>query len=265
LTLKHVSHHYFSKDSYTKALNDISISVQEGEFIALVGPSGCGKSTLLSIISGILEQTEGNVLLEGKSIHSSKTDIGYMLQQDYLFPWKTILENVLIGPKIKHRKTEDTKKRANELLAEVGLPNVAGAFPGSLSGGMRQRVALVRTLMTNPKILLVDEPFSALDYQTRLKLESIVSDLLRSYRKTAVLVTHDIGEAISMSDRIFLMNANPGSIANVFEVPIELRDEKPFYVRRHPKYQPLFDRVWEALNQTESPEEEKVVLNNHAT
>lgn len=265
LTLEHVSHHYFSKDSYTKALDDISFSMKEGEFIALVGSSGCGKSTLLSIIAGIMEQTAGDVLLEGKSIRESRTAIGYMLQQDYLFPWKTIIENVLIGPKVNHRKTNDTKKRANELLTEVGLPHVADDYPDSLSGGMRQRVALVRTLMTDPKILLVDEPFSALDYQTKLKLENIVSDLLRSYQKTAILVTHDIGEAISMCDRIFLMNANPGSIANVFEVPIELRNEQPFYVRRHPKYQILFDRIWEALNQTESSSEEKAVLNNHAT
>lgn len=265
LTLEHVSHHYFSKESYTKALDDISFSVQEGEFIALVGPSGCGKSTLLSIIAGIMEQTVGDVLLEGKPMHQSKTSIGYMLQQDYLFPWKTIIDNVLIGPRINQQKTADAKKRADKLLTEVGLPHVANAFPSSLSGGMRQRVALVRTLMTNPKILLVDEPFSALDYQTKLKLENIVSDLLRSYRKTAVLVTHDIGEAISMSDRILLMNANPGSIANIFEVPIELRNEQPFYVRRHPKYQPLFDRIWEALNRTESPDPERVVLSDDAT
>ncbi|GGB36927.1 putative ABC transporter ATP-binding protein YtlC [Lentibacillus populi] len=264
LTLEHVSHHYFSKKSYTKALEDISLSVKDGEFVALLGPSGCGKSTILSIIAGIIKQTTGEVLLEGKPVPESELAIGYMLQQDYLFPWKTIIENVLIGPKIGHKKTNDIKEKALELLEEVGLANVADAYPGSLSGGMRQRVALVRTLITNPKILLLDEPFSALDYQTKLKLEDLVSELLRSYQKTAVLVTHDIGEAISMSDRILLMNANPGSITTVFEVPIELRNEKPFFVRRHPKYQLLFDKIWEALNK-EDATKEKVVQDQHET
>ncbi|MEN1970298.1 ABC transporter ATP-binding protein [Lentibacillus sp. N15] len=264
LTLEHVSHLYFSKKSYTKALDDISFSMKEGEFVALLGPSGCGKSTLLSIISGIIKQTAGDVLLEGKPLRESSMAIGYMLQQDYLFPWKTIIENVLIGPKIRHDKTNETTKKALELLDEVGLTDVAESYPSSLSGGMRQRVALVRTLITDPKILLLDEPFSALDYQTKLKLEDIVSDLLKSYKKTAVLVTHDIGEAISMSDRILLMKSNPGAVANVFEVPIELRNEQPFFVRRHPKYQPLFDSIWEALNQGETAEKERVVLENHA-
>lgn len=265
LTLEHISHHYFSKTGYTKALDDISFSMEEGEFVALLGPSGCGKSTLLSIIAGIIQQTSGDVLLEGKPLRPSAMAIGYMLQQDYLFPWKTIIENVLIGPKISRKNTNEATEKALDLLNEVGLTNVAKSYPTSLSGGMRQRVALVRTLMTDPKILLLDEPFSALDYQTKLKLEDIVADLLRSYKKTAVLVTHDIGEAISMSDRILLMRANPGAVANIFEVPIELRNETPFYVRRHPKYQPLFDKIWEALNQGETAEKEKVVTNYHAT
>ncbi|WP_106496838.1 ABC transporter ATP-binding protein [Lentibacillus sp. Marseille-P4043] len=265
LTLEHVSHHYFSKKSYTKALDDISFSVRDGEFVALLGPSGCGKSTILSIIAGIMEQTTGDVLLEGKSLRESKLAIGYMLQQDYLFPWKTIIDNVLIGPKIGRKKINDSKEEALQLLKEVDLPAVANAYPDSLSGGMRQRVALVRTLITNPKILLLDEPFSALDYQTKLKLEDLVSKLLRSYHKTAILVTHDIGEAISMSDRILLMDANPGSIAKVFEVPIELRNETPFLVRRHPKYQLLFDRIWDALNDNDSTSNKKVVPNTDAT
>ncbi|MBY7143928.1 ABC transporter ATP-binding protein [Virgibacillus sp. NKC19-3] len=260
LTLDQVTHHYFSKHSFTKALDNISLSVKEGEFVALLGPSGCGKSTILSIIAGIMKQTSGHVLLQQKPISDSELAIGYMLQQDYLFPWKTIMSNVLLGPKINNDNTAETKEKALELLNNVGLPNVADAYPSALSGGMRQRVALVRTLINDPKIFLLDEPFSALDYQTKLKLEDQVSDLLNMYHKTTVLVTHDIGEAIAMADRICIMKANPGGIDKIFEVPIELRDEKPFSVRRHPKYQILFDKIWETLEHEDTdPSESKVV------
>lgn len=252
LTLDRVSHHYFSKENYTKALNDISFSIEEGEFISILGPSGCGKSTILSIIAGIIPQTEGEVLLKQQKIEETKLGIGYMLQQDYLFPWKTILDNVLLGPKINKNNTNKLKEKAFDLLEEVGLGDVVKDYPSSLSGGMRQRAALVRTLITEPEVLLLDEPFSALDYLTKLKLENLVSDILKTYKKTAILVTHDIGEAISMSDRIFVMETNPGTISKEFDVPIELRNEKPFYVRRHPKYQVLFDKVWETLTKTET-------------
>ncbi|MFS0674405.1 ABC transporter ATP-binding protein [Ornithinibacillus sp. 179-J 7C1 HS] len=252
LTLENVTHHYFTKDGYTKALDDISFSVKEGEFVSLLGPSGCGKSTILSIVSGIMDQTLGKVHLDNKPIDESELAIGYMLQQDYLFPWKTILDNVLIGPKIQENIHVDLKEKAVELLNEVGLKNVENQYPSSLSGGMRQRVALVRTLITDPKILLLDEPFSALDFQTKLKLEDLVYKLLHAYHKTAILVTHDIGEAIAMSDRIIVMSANPGKIAKTFEVPIELRNEMPFLVRRHPKYQSIFDKVWEELNKNDT-------------
>ncbi|QKY69754.1 ABC transporter ATP-binding protein [Lentibacillus sp. CBA3610] len=262
LTLDHLSHHYFSKKNYTKALDDISFSVKDGEFVALLGPSGCGKSTILSIIAGIIEHTAGEVYVGEQPLRKSELDIGYMLQQDYLFPWKSIIDNVLIGPKIGRDQSSETKKRAVDLLEQVGLANITDSYPDSLSGGMRQRVALVRTLITNPKILLLDEPFSALDYQTKLKLEDLVWDLLQKYNKTSVLVTHDIGEAIAMSDRIILMDANPGSIAKTFEVPLELRNEKPFSARRHPKYQILFDKVWEALNQNEAGSQQTKVVDS---
>lgn len=263
VNLAHVSHHYFSKKGYTKALDDVSFSIQEGEFVALLGPSGCGKSTILSIIAGIMEQTAGKVLLEDQPIRESEMAIGYMLQQDYLFPWKTIIDNVLLGPKISNALKKDTVKKANEMLEEVGLSGVAEDYPSSLSGGMRQRVALVRTLINDPKILLLDEPFSALDYQTKLKLEVLVAKLLKTYNKTTILVTHDIGEAIAMSDKIFIMDANPGTIAKTFDVPIELRNETPFLVRRHPKYQILFDKIWKELETEENESvSTKVVTSN---
>lgn len=175
-----------------------------------------------------------------------------MLQQDYLFPWKTIIENVLLGPKIQNKDKQELRKRAMELLEEIGLPNVIDSYPPALSGGMRQRAALARTLITDPKIFLLDEPFSALDYQSKLKLEDLVAEILTAYNKTSVLVTHDIGEAIAMSDKIYLMKANPGAIAEIFEVPIEIRNLSPFQARKHQKYQQLFDRVWEELNALET-------------
>ncbi|MFC2947121.1 ABC transporter ATP-binding protein [Virgibacillus sediminis] len=252
LTMDKVSHHYFSSKGYTKALDQVSFSVKEGEFIALLGPSGCGKSTILSILAGIIQPTGGNVLLQEKPISHSTLAIGYMLQQDYLFPWKSIMENVLLGPKLSHTDTEEMKAAALDMLEEVGLPEVADFYPSSLSGGMRQRAALVRTLINDPKILLLDEPFSALDYQTKLKLEDLVSNILKTYRKTTILVTHDIGEAIAMSDRILMMNANPRTIAKSFEVPVELRNEAPFQARKHPKYQLLFEKIWSELDKREN-------------
>src|SRR5690625_3718432 len=158
------------------------------------------------------------------------------------------MDNILLGPKINEAITDETMDLAHNLLEDVNLTHKKNNYPSELSGGMRQRIALVRTLITNPEILLFDEPFSALDYVTKLKLENLVAKLMKTYHKTAVLVTHDLGEAISMSDKIFLMEPSPGRIAKTFEVPGELREEAPFFVRRHPKYQPIFDEVWQHLS-----------------
>jgi len=255
LTLENVTHYYFSKNDYTKALDDVSLSIEEGEFVSIIGPSGCGKSTILSIVAKLMKHTDGNILLKNKPLQDSNLKVGYMLQQDYLFPWKTIMENILIGPKINGSFTDNTIDRAKELLKEVGLEDTEEAYPDELSGGMRQRVALVRTLIIDPEILLFDEPFSALDYVIKLRLENLVAKLMKTYHKTVILVTHDLGEAISMSDRIFLMEPGPGRIAKTFKVPTEIREETPFLVRRHPKYQPLFDEIWKYLNADESDNE----------
>lgn len=252
LTLENVSHYYFSKSGSTKALDNINLTIESGEFVSILGPSGCGKSTILSIIARLIKQTEGSVKLQGKDHFHSPLAIGYMLQQDYLFPWKTILDNVLIGPTITKSISKRTVDKAKTMLDEVGLTNVFNDYPSELSGGMRQRVALVRTLINDPPLLLLDEPFSALDYLTKLKLENLVSKLLKSYNKTAILVTHDIGEAISMSDRIILMDASPGKIVKTFAIPTSIRDEIPFYVRRHPDYQAIFDKVWHHFNKYEN-------------
>lgn len=249
LTLENVSHYYFSTSGYTKALDNVSITIQAGEFVSIIGPSGCGKSTILSIIAKLMKQTEGDIKVNQVPLPESNLSIGYMLQQDYLFPWKTILENLLLGPKINNKLDDSMIEQARKLLKEVHLEHTENDYPDSLSGGMRQRISLVRTLMTDPDILLFDEPFSALDYVTKLKLENIVAEMMKTYHKTTILVTHDLGEAISMSDTIVLMKSSPGEVAKVFSVPEELRKETPFLVRRHPSYQALFDEIWQQLNE----------------
>lgn len=251
LTVHDVHHIYVTKDSAMKALENINLSVHEGEFISFLGPSGCGKTTLLSIIASLIKPTEGWVTIAGKKVTETSSDVGYMLQQDYLFPWKTIQENVTVGLKIIDRLTPENKARCLELLREIGLEHVQTQYPYQLSGGMRQRAALVRTLATNPKILLLDEPFSALDFQTKLKLEDLVFQTLKEYKKTALLVTHDIGEAIAMSDRIFMLSANPGKIAKVYDVPADLKNLLPFHARQHPQYGILFQELWEELDEIE--------------
>ena len=249
LQIENVSHLYLSKNEASVALEDITLSVEKGEFISLLGPSGCGKTTLLSIVSGLMKPTEGSVTISGYNVLENREDIGYMLQQDYLFPWKNIKENILIGPKLLNKLDQEHEANAVALLEQIGLRDVLAKFPRELSGGMRQRVALVRTLATNPSLLLLDEPFSALDFQTKLKLEDLVSSTLKSFGKTAILVTHDIGEAVAMSDRIFLLSPHPGKIQKEFIVPNEVRDLSPFTARNHPDYNEIFQSIWKEMEQ----------------
>ncbi|MBS4200095.1 ABC transporter ATP-binding protein [Bacillus sp. FJAT-49732] len=251
LEVKQVAHFYFTPSTSTKALEDISFSIEEGEFISLLGPSGCGKTTMLSILAGLFPPTSGSIMIDHESPETNSNLIGYMLQQDYLFPWKTIEENIFLGLKLNGRLNEETKKNALLFLKQIGLEGVEKQFPRQLSGGMRQRAALARTMAVNPKLLLLDEPFSALDYQTKLKLEDLVFETLRAYKKTAILVTHDIGEAISMSDRIVLFSAKPGRIHRIFDVPEELRHVTPFEVRGKEAYNDIFQTIWKELESLE--------------
>jgi NitT/TauT family transport system ATP-binding protein len=257
LHVQDIYHTYFTKASATTALSNISLTVEEGEFVSFLGPSGCGKTTLLSIISSLLKPTQGSVLLENKPVSTSKNEIGYMLQQDYLFPWKTIEENILLGLKLSKQLNENTRLAALSLLSQIGLKGVENQLPKQLSGGMRQRVALVRTLATEPKLLMLDEPFSALDYQTKLKLEDLVSRTLDEFGKTAILVTHDIGEAIAMSDRIFLFSSKPGKIHKIFEMPEDLKGLSPFEARNHEAFQGVFQTIWKELESLDPREEER--------
>lgn len=251
LKLNNIHHTYFTKKSATTALSNISLEMEEGEFISFLGPSGCGKTTLLSIIAGLIKPTSGTVTLENKKIEEAKGEIGYMFQQDYLFPWKTIEENILLGLKLAGPIPAKKKKFALYLLEEMGLKGFESVYPKQLSGGMRQRVALVRTLATEPKLLMLDEPFSALDYQTKLRLEDLVVKTLKSFGKTAILVTHDIGEAIAMSDRIYLFTPRPGKLYKTFHIPKELREIPPFQARNHEVFPHVFQEIWKELEHIE--------------
>ncbi|WP_347549197.1 ABC transporter ATP-binding protein [Pseudalkalibacillus hwajinpoensis] len=251
LQLESVTHVYLTKSEAKEAISDLSFSIDEGEFVSILGPSGCGKSTLLSIISGLIQSTEGIITLQDKIIDRPGERMGYMLQQDYLFPWKTIEDNCFLGLKLLNRLTEERKAKTLELLDDMGLRDVRHAYPDQLSGGMRQRVALVRTLATDPDLLLLDEPFSALDYQTKLKLEDLVFMTLKEHKKTALLVTHDIGEAIAMSDRVILLSPRPGKIARTFQIPAYLRELIPFEARNDPAFPEHFQEIWKELDSLE--------------
>ncbi|GAF64221.1 ABC transporter ATP-binding protein [Bacillus sp. TS-2] len=252
IIIDHISKIYVTKKEAQLALKDISFTIEDGEFISVIGPSGCGKTTLLSMISGILEPTKGSITLNGHPIEPKTTNVGYMLQQDYLFPWLTIENNIMTGMRMKNTLTAESKEKALFLLQKMGLFEKKDLYPNQLSGGMRQRVALVRMLASNPLFMLLDEPFSALDYQTKLKLEDLVFTTLKKERKTAILVTHDIGEAISMSDRIILLNSQPGRIHRIFNVPKSLRVKVPFEARQSPQFTEQFNIIWEELESLES-------------
>lgn len=254
IQLKDVDLAYVTDHAATLALQDMNLSVEDGELISLVGPSGCGKTTLLSLIAGLIPPSRGLVLLHGKPVTGPTPEVGYMLQQDYLFPWRSIVDNVLLGLELTNRLTKQSAELAEELLEGMGLSGTARLYPHQLSGGMRQRVALARTLATNPDLLLLDEPFSALDYQTKLQLEDLVVDTLKQRRKTGILVTHDLSEAIAVSDRVIVLGSRPGRIRSVFEVPKNIREALPFYAREEPGFNALFHEIWGELEASERRE-----------
>ena len=233
LELKNIGKKYQAKNGEIEALKNVNLKVQEGEFVSIIGPSGCGKSTLLSIIAGLEKQTSGEVLKKG--------EIGYMLQTDSLLPWRTIYKNVLFGLEIRKIKTLENEKYAQELLKKYNYPN-------QLSGGMRQRVALIRTLATRPSILLLDEAFSALDYQTRIMVTNDIFQILKNEKITAVMVTHDISEAISMSDRVVVLTNRPGTVNKIHEIDFEMENRNPINCRESPKFSKYFDTIWKELD-----------------
>ena len=238
---------YQTPTEETMAVKDVSFSVEEGQFVSIVGPSGCGKSTLLSCIASLTAQQKGSILLQGKDIKTQRSDIGYMLQSDNLMPWRSIYKNVLIGLEIRNQLTEENIEYVNSLLKKYGLWQFKDSFPARLSGGMRQRVALIRTLAIKPKLLLLDEAFSALDYQTRVNVSRDVFSILRKENKTLVMVTHDIPEAISMSDKVVILSSRPSVVKK--ELNIDLSDIDPVKRRNHPAFQGYFNTIWKELSQ----------------
>ncbi len=242
LEIKNLHKDYYTKEGIITAINNINLNVKQGEFIAIVGPSGCGKSTLLSILCGLTDKTSGTI-----SYPSGSKTLGYMLQQDSLFPWLTILDNCLLGLKVTHTLTDDKRKKVINLLETYGLKDFIYSYPKSLSGGMRQRVALIRTLAINPDILLLDEAFSALDYQTRLAVSDDVYKIIKKEHKTAIMITHDISEAISMADRVIILSNRPATTKK--ELTINLTNKStPIENRKCQEFASYYDEIWKELD-----------------
>ena len=251
LELKHIYYSYHTMDGETSALSDISFTMKEGEFVAVVGPSGCGKSTLLSLVCGLLQPEKGRIRVRGKELKESTTNIGYMLQHDQLFEWRTIYNNVILGLEGQHMLTTKSRQKAHELLDTYGLSRFENARPSQLSGGMRQRAALVRTLVLEPDILLLDEPFSALDYQTRLRVSDDIGQIIRREKKTAILVTHDLSEAVSLADRVIILSPRPATIRQTLPLIFELEEDTPLNRRGAPEFKTYFNLIWKELNSNE--------------
>ncbi len=248
LKVLNIEQKYQAENGEITAIKDISFSAEKGEFISIVGPSGCGKSTLLSIISGILKPTNGEIYVNGKQIKEISSQIGYMLQKDNLLDWRTIYKNVLFGLEIRKIKTRENMERAENLLKTYGLYEFRDKYPSQLSGGMRQRAALIRTLAINPDILLLDEAFSALDYQTRLTVTDDVFRILKQEQVTTVMVTHDIPESISMSDKILVLTERPALLKDTVAINFEMENRTPLSCRNNPKFSRYFNHIWKELS-----------------
>ena len=241
LEIKNLYKIYHNEKDETMAIKDLSFSIEPNEIVAIVGPSGCGKSTLLSILANIEKQSSGEIIFKDQK------DIGYMLQSDSLFPWLSIKENCLLGLKIKKEKNLESINNVLNLLNKYGLGDFIDKYPNNLSGGMKQRCALIRTMATNPNILLLDEPYSALDYQTRLALSDDMYRIIKNEKKTAILITHDIAEAICMADRIIVLTKRPCSIKKIYQINLKNKDT-PINNRKDPNFNYYYDMIWRDLD-----------------
>jgi NitT/TauT family transport system ATP-binding protein len=230
-----------------EAIRNISFELEKGETLAIVGPSGCGKSTLFNAIAGLIEPSAGSVVVEGKRVDRATGHVGYMLQKDLLLPWRSVLDNILLGLEVRGAVTQADRARVLEMVHRYGLAGFESAKPAQLSGGMRQRVAFMRTLAIDPGVILLDEPFSALDFQTRLVLQAEVMAVIRERGKSVVLVTHDIGEAITMADRIVVLTNRPAQVKSVHRIDLDPEERNPIKVRSSEKYNQLFQAIWAEL------------------
>lgn len=251
LSLKNIGYSYHSLQGQTAALTDISFHINEGEFVAIVGPSGCGKSTLLSIIAGLLKPEEGTIAFNNPNGSLTYPKIGYMLQRDHLFEWRTIYQNAILGLEIANKLTEENKQYVLKLLKDYDLYKFKDKKPSELSGGMKQRAALIRTLATSPQILLLDEPFSALDYQTRLNVSADICRIIRRQNKTALLITHDLSEAISLADRVIILSRRPATVKTELDIKLTISGDSPLAARNAPEFTTYFNQLWEALSYEE--------------
>ena len=240
LEVKNICKTYQAKNGEIEALKNISFDIKEGEYISIIGPSGCGKSTLLSIISGLENKSSGEIYIDGK--------IGYMLQKDNLLEWRTIYKNVLLGLEIQKENTLENREYVEKLLKKYGLYEFKEKYPAQLSGGMRQRVALIRTLALKPDLLLLDEPFSALDYQTRISVSNDVCNIIKNEKKTLIIVTHDISEAISMCNKIIVMSKRPSTIKKTYNIDYDFDRTNPIKSRSSKEFMEYYEKIWEDLN-----------------
>jgi NitT/TauT family transport system ATP-binding protein len=251
LIVNNLSYIYHTLKEETKALDNISFSLNKGEFISIVGPSGCGKSTLLSLIADLLKVTIGEIKINEGILDNPKHFIGYMLQKDHLFEWRNVYDNILLGLEVAKMKTPENIKYVDRLIDKYDLTGFKLHKPSQLSGGMRQRAALIRTLALKPDILLLDEPFSALDYQTRLNVADDMYKIIKEEKKTAILVTHDIAEAISMADRVLVLSKRPASIKKILPIDFSIENRTPFTSRSATEFSSYFNQIWKELDTIE--------------
>ena len=237
LNITNLSKSFFTLDGEVEVLKDLNIDLKEGEKLAIVGPSGCGKSTILNLISNLIKPSSGTINLKG--------DVGYMFQKDNLLEWRNIYKNITLGLEIKGKINDDQKNKINDLLKKYGLYEFRNSYPSELSGGMRQRVALIRTLVLNPSILLLDEPFSALDAQTKIAVNEDVYNIVTKENKSVILVTHDISEAISMSDKIIVLTNRPAKVKSIYHPNI--KGASPIQRRESPDFSIWFEKIWREL------------------
>ena len=229
------------------AISSISFKLGQGEILGIVGPSGCGKTTLFNIIAGLLPPTAGMILVNGKRVQEASGHVGYMLQKDLLLPWRSVIDNVTLGLQVRGVPAKESKEIADNLIKAYGLKGFEHTYPAALSGGMRQRVAFMRTLAFSPDVILLDEPFSALDSQTRLLLQADVIRIIRERNCSVVLVTHDVGEAITMCDRIVVITSRPGRVKSVHTIGIDPSLRHPLKIRKQPRFNELYDTIWDEL------------------
>ena len=247
LRVENITKKYQAKNGEIEALKPIHFAIQEGEFVSLIGPSGCGKSTLLSIIAGLEPKNSGEIFIGGEKVQGISPKIGYMLQKDSLLEWRTIWNNVIFGLEIRGIKTKENEAYVEELLKKYKISEFKDKYPSQLSGGMRQRVALIRTLAVKPNILLLDEAFSALDYQTRIMVTKDIYHILKNENQTVLMVTHDISEAISMSDRIIVLTSRPASVKKIHTIDFKMQDRDPLNCRQSPLFSEYFNTLWKEL------------------